>query len=197
MSDTSFSESLRRARKARLKRMAPAAGPAPRHVLDPDYERAWAAEMLGVIDGGGRAPGKLRVWEIQRVTANHFGVTCSDLQMTRKTGDLVLPRHVAMYLAKQLTPKSLPAIGRCFGRDHSTVLHAVRKIDALLPHDAELAAHVACIREALSDAGAPVMSRAWMPRHAGGRLTSRRNDSLSETIKTLAATDNASVEDSV
>ena len=59
----------------------------------------------------------------------------------------VIPRQVSMYIAKVLTPRSLPEIGRRFGgRDHTTVLHAVRKIERLLLTDEKLAADVAAIK---------------------------------------------------
>jgi chromosomal replication initiator protein len=62
------------------------------------------------------------------------------------------PRHVAMYLAKQLTTRSFADIGRtCGGRDHTTVVHAVKGIEARLRGDAELAHHVACIRDELEE----------------------------------------------
>ena len=121
-----------------------------RYVLDRAYERAWAAEMLGVVDG--RPQGKPRIDEIQRATALHFGIRREEMLSYRRSRVVARPRQVAMYLAKQLTQKSLPAIGRGFAdRDHTSVLHAVRRIEALLPRDAELAASVARIREALND----------------------------------------------
>ena len=149
----SLIESLHQARKARLKRMADAAvaaRPVSRDALDRDYERAWAAEILGVVDH--RRPGKLRIDEIQCATAHHFGIRREEMLSDRREMLVIRPRQVAMYLAKQLTLKSFPAIGRGFAdRDHTSVLHAVRRIEALLPHDAELAASIARIRDALDD----------------------------------------------
>jgi hypothetical protein len=72
-----------------------------------------------------------RVSEIQEVVCAAFGVQLVDLTSARRTANLVKPRQVAMYLAKTMTGRSLPEIGRRFGgRDHTTVLHAVRKIAA-------------------------------------------------------------------
>ena len=67
------------------------------------------------------------------MVARQYNVSRSDLLSSRRTANVVRPRQVAMYLAKTLTLRSLPEIGRRFGgRDHTTVLHAVRKIEALV-----------------------------------------------------------------
>jgi chromosomal replication initiator protein len=84
--------------------------------------------------------------------ARHYNVSRTDICSARRTANVVRPRQVAMYLAKTLTLRSLPEIGRRFGgRDHTTVLHAVRKIAALIPKDAELAAEEAHFRSLLSE----------------------------------------------
>ena len=76
---------------------------------------------------------RLTVDDIQKAVATHFGVTPADICSKRRTQNVVRPRHVAMYLAKTLTTRSLPDIGRRFGgRDHSTVIHAVNKVTAML-----------------------------------------------------------------
>lgn len=78
-------------------------------------------------------PPPIRVESIQRVVARHFHCTRLDLLSSRRTAAVVLPRQIAMYLAKKLTPRSLPDIARRFGgRDHTTALHAVRKIESML-----------------------------------------------------------------
>jgi chromosomal replication initiator protein len=70
--------------------------------------------------------------KIKRAVAEHYGISMNNLTSARRTWDVVRPRQVAMYLAKELTPMSLPQIGRLFGgRDHTTVLHAIRQIDAM------------------------------------------------------------------
>ena len=74
-----------------------------------------------------------RIEEIQRVVARSYRVTRHDLLSDRRTVDVVRPRQVAVYLAKELTPHSYPVIGRSFRRcDGTTVLHAVRKIERLV-----------------------------------------------------------------
>ena len=76
---------------------------------------------------------RLTVDEIQKAVASHFGVTAADICSKRRTQSVVRPRHVAMYLSKTLTTRSLPDIGRRFGgRDHSTVIHAVNKVTSML-----------------------------------------------------------------
>jgi len=94
-----------------------------------------------------------RVDIIKRATISEFpNVKLIDLSAHRRTAAVVKARQIAMYLAKTLTEMSLPEIGRRFGgRDHTTVLHAVRKIDALIPKDLALAAQVERIREVLPE----------------------------------------------
>jgi hypothetical protein len=100
------------------------------------------------------------VAEIQRAVCEHFNIGILDLISERRTANLVLPRQIAMYLAKVLTPRSYPDIGRRFGgRDHTTALHAFRKIDDLLARDEALAETIATIREKLSETvGSPALA---------------------------------------
>lgn len=89
-------------------------------------------------------PARPKIEEIQRVVAEHYCVTRLDLISSRRHAKIVRPRQVAMYLAKTLTLRSLPEIGRKFGhRDHSTVLWAVRKIERLQRTDSVLADNIA------------------------------------------------------
>lgn len=82
--------------------------------------------------------------------AAYFSITPSDLNSKRRTQSVVRPRHIAMYLAKTMTTRSLPDIGRRFGgRDHSTVIHAVAKITAQLGSDPLLAEDIEAIRKRL------------------------------------------------
>jgi len=83
---------------------------------------------------------RVTVDDIQKATAEHFGLKQADLISERRTRSVARPRQAAMWLAKQLTTRSLPDIGRRFGgRDHTTVLHAVRRIEALKAGDPQLA----------------------------------------------------------
>jgi chromosomal replication initiator protein len=82
---------------------------------------------------------RVTVDDIQKATAEHFRLKQSDLLCERRTRALARPRQAAMWLAKQLTTRSLPDIGRRFGgRDHTTVIHAVRRIEALRLVDPQL-----------------------------------------------------------
>lgn len=92
----------------------------------------------------------IRVKDILRVVAKHYNVTCADILSRRRTDKIVKPRQVAMYLAKTLTLRSLPEIGRVLGgRDHTTVLHGARKIDGLIQTDHSLAWEVQQIRSVI------------------------------------------------
>jgi len=79
---------------------------------------------------------RVTIEEIQKRVASHFNIRISDMHSARRARSVARPRQVAMYLAKQLTARSLPEIGRKFGgRDHTTVMHAVRKVEELCEHD--------------------------------------------------------------
>ena len=79
---------------------------------------------------------KVTIEEIQKSVAEHFNIRISDMHSARRARSVARPRQVAMYLSKQLTSRSLPEIGRKFGgRDHTTVMHAVKKVDELCDHD--------------------------------------------------------------
>jgi chromosomal replication initiator protein len=83
---------------------------------------------------------RVTVDDIQKAAAEHFGLKQADLISERRNRAIARPRQAAMWLAKQLTTRSLPDIGRRFGgRDHTTVLHAVRRIDELRAGDPQLA----------------------------------------------------------
>jgi chromosomal replication initiator protein len=97
-------------------------------------------------------PKRVKIEDIQRVVARQYNVSRSDLLSSRRTANVVRPRQVAMYLAKTLTLRSLPEIGRRFGgRDHTTVLHAVRKIEALVSKDLALSDEVELLKRQLQD----------------------------------------------
>jgi len=97
-------------------------------------------------------PKRIKIEDIQRMVARHFNVNRSDMLSSRRTANVVKPRQIAMYLAKTLTLRSLPEIGRRFGgRDHTTVLHAVRKIEALADKDQTLAEEIESIKRQLAE----------------------------------------------
>ncbi|GLV26297.1 chromosomal replication initiator protein DnaA [Sphingobium sp. Cam5-1] len=86
---------------------------------------------------------RITVDEIQKVCAAHYKIDASEMRSKRRARAVARPRQVAMYLAKKMTPRSLPEIGRIFGgRDHSTVIHAVRTIEELRQTNADIDADV-------------------------------------------------------
>ena len=90
---------------------------------------------------------RVRIEDIQKIVARQFNVSKNDLLSNRRTRVIVRPRQIAMYLAKVMTPRSLPEIGRRFGgRDHTTVLHAVRKIESMTSNDQTLAHEVELLK---------------------------------------------------
>ena len=79
---------------------------------------------------------KVNIEEIQKKVAQHFNIKVSDMSSARRSRTVARPRQIAMYLSKNLTSRSLPEIGRRFGnRDHTTVIHAVRKVEELRNKD--------------------------------------------------------------
>jgi chromosomal replication initiator protein len=93
---------------------------------------------------------KVTIDEIQKRVAEHFNIRVTDMHSARRARAVARPRQVAMYLAKQLTSRSLPEIGRKFGgRDHTTVMHAVRKVDELKTNDPSFAEDVDLLRRML------------------------------------------------
>ena len=94
---------------------------------------------------------RITIDEIQRAVCAHYRLDKSEMASKRRVRAIARPRQVAMYLAKELTPRSYPEIGRRFGgRDHSTVIHAVRTVEALRVSDSELDAEIAAIRRSLN-----------------------------------------------
>ena len=95
---------------------------------------------------------RITIEEIQRRVAAHYNIKPAELSSSRRAQAVVRPRHVAMYLAKQLTSRSLPEIGRKFGkRDHTTVMYAIRRIEELRPRDAALDEDVEFLWRSLED----------------------------------------------
>ena len=87
--------------------------------------------------------------EIQKKVAEYFNISVKEMQSSRRARTVARPRQIAMFLAKQLTSRSLPEIGRKFDRDHTTVMHAVRKIEELLVQDTSLAESIETLRRAI------------------------------------------------
>jgi chromosomal replication initiator protein len=93
---------------------------------------------------------RVTIEEIQRRVAEHYGIRIADMHSARRARAVARPRQVAMYLAKQLTPRSLPEIGRKFGgRDHTTVMYAIRKIEDLRTTEPLLSDDIETLRRLL------------------------------------------------
>ena len=122
-----------------------------RHSFEPQISIERIDEILGHIYRSGE-PKRVRIEDIQRIVARHYNVSKNELLSNRRTRTIVKPRQVAMYLSKVLTPRSLPEIGRRFGgRDHTTVLHAVRKIEGLSVSDNTLAQELELLKRLIND----------------------------------------------
>ena len=99
----------------------------------------------------GIEPRRIKIEDILRIISRHYGVSKGDLLSQRRHRSVVWPRQIGMYLAKQLTARSLPEIGRRFGnRDHTTVLHAIRKIDGILTDNPRLRDEIEELKKLLS-----------------------------------------------
>jgi chromosomal replication initiator protein len=93
---------------------------------------------------------RVTIEDIQKRVAEYYGIKISDMQSARRSQNVARPRQVAMYLAKTLTSRSLPEIGRKFGgRDHTTVLHAVRKVQEVKTQDREFSEDLDILRRTL------------------------------------------------
>lgn len=93
---------------------------------------------------------KVSVEEIQRQVADHYNIRLSEMIGPKRLRAFARPRQVAMYLCKQMTSRSLPEIGRRFGgRDHTTVMHGVKRIEELQAHDAQIAEDLEILRRTL------------------------------------------------
>ncbi len=93
---------------------------------------------------------RVTIDEIQKKVAEHYNIRVADMHSARRARAVARPRQVAMYLAKQLTARSLPEIGRKFGgRDHTTVMHAVRKVEELCGADQGFSEDVELLRRML------------------------------------------------
>ena len=100
----------------------------------------------------GAEPRRVRIDDILRTVSKHYGVNRGDLLSGRRNRSIVRPRQIGMYLAKLLTSRSLPEIGRRFGnRDHTTVLHAIRKIEQLMSDDNQLREEIELLKRLLRD----------------------------------------------
>ena len=112
--------------------------------IDIDMAQECLADILRISER------KVTIEEIIRKVADHYNLRMSDMISARRPRTISRPRQLAMFLAKNLTSKSLPEIGRRFGgRDHTTVIHAVKKIEELKNKDLQIAEEVEILRRML------------------------------------------------
>jgi chromosomal replication initiator protein len=122
-----------------------------RRSFEPNLTLERIDELLAHLVGAGE-PRRVRIEDIQRVVARHYNVSRQELVSNRRTRVIVKPRQIAMYLSKTLTPRSFPEIGRRFGgRDHTTVLHAVRKIEELIAGDQKLNHEIELLKRLINE----------------------------------------------
>lgn len=111
-------------------------------------DEAFAEETLADMFRAGRR--RVTIDEIQKRVSEHFKIRQAEMVSARRARVVARPRQIAMYLSKQLTPRSLPEIGRRFGgRDHTTVIHAVKQIEKLRAQDTEIDADVRLLLRSL------------------------------------------------
>ncbi|QLF69179.1 chromosomal replication initiator protein DnaA [Peteryoungia desertarenae] len=122
-----------------------------RRSFEPNLSVERVDELLAHLVGAGEQK-RVRIEDIQRIVARHYNVSRQELVSNRRTRVIVKPRQIAMYLSKTLTPRSFPEIGRRFGgRDHTTVLHAVRKIEELIGEDTKLSHEVELLKRLINE----------------------------------------------
>ena len=91
--------------------------------------------------------------EIQKKVAEYFNISVKEMQSSRRARTVARPRQIAMYLAKQLTSRSLPEIGRKFDRDHTTVMHGIEKIENELQNDDNLKNTIDILKKKINPQG--------------------------------------------
>lgn len=122
-----------------------------RRTFEPQLSVERVDELLAHLVAAGE-PRRVRIEDIQRVVAKHYNVSRQELVSSRRTRVVVMPRQIAMYLSKTLTPRSFPEIGRRFGgRDHTTVLHAVRKIEDMIAADTKLCHEIELLKRLINE----------------------------------------------
>lgn len=119
--------------------------PMSQGMIEYQWRSMWFYDLIAAHIPDDAAPPKIE--RIQRAVARRYEISVMDLVSQRRTVRVAFPRQIAMYLAKTMTPRSFPEIGRRFGnRDHTTVIHAVRKIEGKIKTDPALAAEIDDLR---------------------------------------------------
>jgi len=117
------------------------------------FSRAVAAKALSNVFAPQEV--KVEMMDVLRATAAHFNMPPDVVRGSGRVREVVVPRQVAMYLIRELTSHSLPEIGQFFGRDHSTVMHAVSKVTEQLGRDLDITASVEALRRQMQDVDDP------------------------------------------
>ncbi len=105
---------------------------------------------LGIAGISVKIARRLTVKHIQDTVAHFYQIPAREMRSARRSRSVARPRQIAMYLTRELTPKSLPDIGGLFGgRDHTTVMHAIKRIEALSAIDGDIATDVEALRARL------------------------------------------------
>jgi chromosomal replication initiator protein len=100
--------------------------------------------LTSIVKNIEEGPRPVTIREIQKCISKHFGISMTELLASRRLAKIVRPRQIGFYLARKLTSRSLPEIGRRFGgKDHTTVLHACKKVEERMSTDPNLARTVA------------------------------------------------------
>lgn len=124
--------------------------PVPRKpdVFNPEDERSWMIEIEGMIPSDDTKFPKIE--DIVRAVCAHTGIAKHELTSARRNGPVAAARHLAYYLCRRLTEKSLPEIGRRIGnRDHTTILHGVRRTEHRMLTDERLNASIEMLMETI------------------------------------------------
>ncbi|AHA27390.1 chromosomal replication initiator protein DnaA [Candidatus Liberibacter americanus] len=122
-----------------------------RNSFEPVLTIKMVDELLSHLVSAGETK-KIRIEDIQRMVSKHYNISRTDLLSNRRVRTIVRPRQIAMYLSKIMTPRSFPEIGRRFGdRDHTTVLHAVRKIEKSMEKDTVIKKEVELLKRLISE----------------------------------------------
>jgi len=115
-----------------------------------EYLQRTGRADIGELEVRGVGASVPSIEDVQRVVANYYKLPQLEMKSARRDREVARPRQIAMYLSRELTPRSLPQIGRRFGdRDHTTVLHAIRRIEQLFRTDVELARDIGILRREL------------------------------------------------
>lgn len=126
-------------------------------------------------------PGRVAV--IQQIVADEFGVTVDQIRSRNRDSVFSQPRMIAMWLARQTTARSTPEIGRAFGRDHSTVINALVRVDSWMEAEPQMRTRIAGLRARIDAKFAADMEAAALVEKIAGKVSTAYRDWLLEMSK--------------